>query len=126
MTRELQIVGGQAQASATGRWWSVVDPATGEAVGEVPWGDANDMTLALDAAAAAWPAWARRNAFERGALLERAAELIRERVEVYARRTTEESGKPLAQARAEWAGAPNYLRYAVEEARRLGGRWASS
>ena len=123
MTRELQIVGGQAQASATGRWWSVVDPATGEAVGEVPWGDANDMTLALDAAAAAWPAWARRNAFERGALLERAAELIRERVEVYARRTTEESGKPLAQARAEWAGAPNYLRYAAEEARRLGGRW---
>ena len=123
MTRELQIVGGQAQASATGRWWSVVDPATGEAVGEVPWGDANDVTLALDAAAAAWPAWARRNAFERGALLERAAELIRERVEVYARRTAEESGKPLAQARAEWAGAPNYLRYAAEEARRLGGRW---
>lgn len=123
MTRELQIVGGQAQASATGRWWSVVDPATGEAVGEVPWGDANDATLALDAAAAAWPAWARRNAFERGALLERAAELIRERVEVYARRTAEESGKPLAQARAEWAGAPNYLRYAAEEARRLGGRW---
>lgn len=123
MTRELQIVGGRELASATGRWWSVVDPATGEAVGEVPWGDAGDVELALDAAAAAWPAWARRNAFERGALLERAADLIRERVEGYARRTAEESGKPLAQARAEWAGAPNYLRYAAEEARRLGGRW---
>lgn len=123
MTRELQIVGGQELASATGRWWTVVDPATGEGVGEVPWGDAGDVRLALDAAAGAWPAWAGRNVFERGALLERAADLIRERVEAYARRTAEESGKPLAQARAEWAGAPNYLRYAAEEARRLGGRW---
>lgn len=123
MTRELQIVGGQELASATGRWWTVVDPATGEGVGEVPWGDAGDVRLALDAAAAAWPGWAGRNVFERGALLERAADLIRERVEAYARRTAEESGKPLAQARAEWAGAPNYLRYAAEEARRLGGRW---
>ena len=123
MTRELQIVNGSEVASHTGRWWSVVDPATGEAVGEVPWGDAGDANAAIDAAAAAWPGWARRNVFERGAMLERAAELIRERVEVYARRTAEESGKPLAQARAEWAGAPNYLRYAAEEARRLGGRW---
>jgi hypothetical protein len=47
----------------------------------------------------------------------------RDRVDEYARRTTEESGKPLAQARGEWAGAPNYLRFAAGEARRLGGRW---
>ena len=123
MTRELQIVGGAEVGSHTGRWWSVVDPATGEAVGEVPWGDAGDAALALDAAAAAWPAWARRTAYERGAVLERAADILRDRVEAYARRTTEESGKPLAQSRGEWAGAPNYLRFAAEEARRLGGRW---
>src|SRR5262249_22320712 len=60
---------------------------------------------------------------DRGAILERAAALIGERADELARRTTEESGKPLAQSRAEWAGTPNYIRFAAEEARRLGGRW---
>jgi acyl-CoA reductase-like NAD-dependent aldehyde dehydrogenase len=123
VTREPQIVGGRELPSHTVRWWTVTDPATGAAVCEVPWGDGDDAAAAIDAAAAAWPAWAGRTAYERGAALERAAALIAERAEVYARRTTEESGKPLAQSRAEWAGAPNYLRVAAEEARRLGGRW---
>ena len=123
MNRELQLIGGVERAAAGGRWWTVVDPATGDGVGEVPWGDGADASAAIDAAAAAFPAWSRRTAYERGAILERAAELIRERVELYARRTSEESGKPLAQSRGEWAGAPNYLRTAAEEARALGGRW---
>ena len=123
MTRELQFIGGAERPAVGGRWWTVVDPATGAAVGEVPWGDGDDARAAIDAAAEAFPAWSRRTAYERGAILERAAELIRERVDAYARRTSEESGKPLAQSRGEWAGAPNYLRTAAEEARALGGRW---
>jgi acyl-CoA reductase-like NAD-dependent aldehyde dehydrogenase len=117
------IVGGAAYESHTRRWRPVIDPASGEAVTEVPWADAADARAALDAAAAAWPTWAAKTAYERGAVLERAAALIAERADELGRRTTEESGKPLAQSRAEWAGAPNYLRVAAEEARRLGGRW---
>jgi acyl-CoA reductase-like NAD-dependent aldehyde dehydrogenase len=123
VTRELHNIGGREREALGGRWWTVVDPATGAALGEVPWGDGEDARAAIDAAAEAFPAWSRRTAYERGAILERAAELIRERVEVYARRTSEESGKPIAQSRGEWAGAPNYLRTAAEEARALGGRW---
>lgn len=126
MTRELHNIGGSEREALAGQWWTVVDPATGEAVGEVPWGDGADARAAIDAAAEAFPAWSRRTAYERGAILERAGELIRERVEVYARRTSEESGKPIAQARGEWAGAPNYLRTAAEEARALGGRWIAA
>jgi acyl-CoA reductase-like NAD-dependent aldehyde dehydrogenase len=55
--------------------------------------------------------------------LEQAARLLVERVDEYAVSTTEESGKPLAQSKAEWLSAPNYLLYAAEEAKRLGGRW---
>jgi acyl-CoA reductase-like NAD-dependent aldehyde dehydrogenase len=121
--RTAMIVDGAATESHTGRWKPVIDPCTGQAIAEVPWGDAGDAQRALDAAAAAWPAWAARTPYERGAVLERAAALIGERVEELARRTTEESGKPLAQSRGEWAGAPNYIRVAAEEARRLGGRW---
>lgn len=121
--RTRMIVHGTAIESHTRRWRSVVDPATGEAIAEVPWGDGADARAAIDAAAAAWPAWAARTAYDRGAILEHAATLIAERADELARRTTQESGKPLAQSKAEWMGAPNYIRVAAEEARRLGGRW---
>lgn len=117
------IVNGEQVESHTRRWRPVIDPSSGAAIAEVPHGDREDAQAALDAAAAAWPGWAARTAYDRGAILERAAALISERVEDLARRTTEESGKPLAQSRGEWAGAPNYIRVAAEEARRLGGRW---
>lgn len=123
LPRELQLIDGHALAAASGRWWSVVDPATGQAIFEVPWGDAADARAALDAAAAAQPAWARRTPYERAAVLERAADLLAARADDLAPRTTDESGKPLAQSRGEWLSAPGYLRQAADEARHLGGRW---
>ena len=41
----------------------------------------------------------------------------------FAKLTTEESGKPFAQAQAEWATAPAQFRWASGEAQRLYGRW---
>jgi len=120
---DLMFVGGAWTPAIGGGQWPLVDPGRGEAFAHIAFGDARDAQAALDAAAAAFPAWSARTAYDRAALLERAADLIAARADVCARRTSEESGKPLAQARAEWAGAPNYLRFAAEEARRLGGRW---
>jgi acyl-CoA reductase-like NAD-dependent aldehyde dehydrogenase len=68
------------------------------------------------------PAWSKRTVYERTAIVEKAAEIIAARAAEYAPRTAEESGKPLAQARGEWAAAPSYLRVAAEQARALGGR----
>ncbi len=101
---------------------ALVDPGTEETLAELPYGDGDDARLALDAAAKALPAWASRTAYERAAILEKAADIIASRSAEYAARTAEESGKPLAQARGEWAGAPGYLRVAAEQARSLGGR----
>ncbi|MEQ1566126.1 MAG: aldehyde dehydrogenase family protein [Myxococcota bacterium] len=115
-------IGGRWTGARSGRTRALLDPATEQPVDEVAYGDASDAELALDAAAAAFPEWAARTAYDRAAVLDKAAALIAERVDAYARRTTEESGKPLAQSKGEWAGAPNYLRTAAEEARRLGGR----
>jgi acyl-CoA reductase-like NAD-dependent aldehyde dehydrogenase len=117
------LIGGAWVDARHGGRWPLVDPATESVIADMPYGDAADARDALDAAAGAFPAWAAKTPYERGAILEKAADLIAARVEEYARRTTEESGKPLAQSRGEWAGAPNYLRFAAEEARRLGGRW---
>ena len=119
-------IGGAWVGARSGGTRPLVDPGTEQVVAELPFGDAEDARDALDVAAEAFPAWARKTPYQRGAVLERAADLIAERADAYARRTAEESGKPLAQARGEWAGAPNYLRTAAEEARRLGGRWIPS
>ena len=120
---ERMYVNGAWTDALDGRTRPLVDPATEEVVAEVAFGGRAEAEAALEAAAQAFPAWSRKTPYERAALLEKVADRIAARVEDYARRTTEESGKPLAQSRGEWAGAPNYLRYAAEEARRLGGRW---
>ncbi len=124
--RDRMFVGGAWVSAQNGGLWPLVDPGTEEVLAEIPYGDAADARAALDAAADAFTAWSRKNPYERAALLDKAAEIIAGRVDEFARRMSEESGKPLAQARGEWAGAPNYLRFAAEEARRLGGRWIPS
>ncbi len=120
------LIGGEWLTARGGGIWPLIDPATEAVIAELPYGDSADARAALDAAAGAFPAWSRKTAYERAAILHKAADLIAARVDAYARRTTEESGKPLAQARGEWASAPSYLRFAAEEACRLGGRWIPS
>lgn len=115
-------IDGAFTGSVSGKTRALVDPGTEAVLAELPYGDAEDAKLALDAAAKALPAWSAKTAYERAAVLEKAAELIAARAAEYAVRTAEESGKPLAQARGEWVGAPNYLRVAAEQARSLGGR----
>ncbi|MCI0544664.1 MAG: NAD-dependent succinate-semialdehyde dehydrogenase, partial [Actinobacteria bacterium] len=91
-----------------------------------PFGNADDATAAVDAAAAAFPSWSHLTPYQRGKFLEQTAAYIESHLDEFAVITTEESGKPLAQARAEWAGAPNQLRWAAGEAQRLYGRWIPS
>ncbi|MGF1668145.1 MAG: NAD-dependent succinate-semialdehyde dehydrogenase [Acidimicrobiia bacterium] len=117
-----QLIGGEWADASDGGTWDLVNPATEDVIEAVPYGTAEDARAAIDAAASAFGEWAAKTPFERAAVLMRAAEVITERADDYARLTTEESGKPFAQSKAEWLSAPNYLVYAAEEAKRLGGR----
>jgi acyl-CoA reductase-like NAD-dependent aldehyde dehydrogenase len=121
-----QRIGGAWVDAVGGGSWDLVNPATEEVIEEIPFGDGHDAYAAIDAAEDAFPAWARLTPYERGAILERAAVVIEDNLEEYARITTEESGKPLAQAKGEWQTAPNQLRWAAGEAQRLYGRWIPS
>jgi acyl-CoA reductase-like NAD-dependent aldehyde dehydrogenase len=121
MSDKLYIDGHFVDA-VSGATRALVDPGTDQVLDQLPYGDAQDAARALAAAARAQPAWAQRTVYERTALLEKAADIIAARVAEYAPRTAQESGKPLAQAKGEWAGAPAYLRVAAEHARALGGR----
>ena len=53
-------------------------PATGDALNEVSIGTASDVDLAVSSAKEAFPEWAAKSGAERGRILKKAADLIRE------------------------------------------------
>lgn len=85
--------------------WScdVVEPATGQALAQVAGGGADDARLAADTAASALAGWSSTAATVRASALRRIAAALRREsvVDELAMLTTRETGKRLAEARAE-------------------------
>ena len=120
------FIGGAWRPAEGGKTLTVSDPATGEVVKEIAAASVADGAAALDAACAAFPAWAATPARERGELLRRAFDLLQERKEDFALLMTIEMGKPLAEARGEVAYGGEFLRWFAEEAPRIQGRYGAS
>lgn len=100
----------------------VFNPATARPIADLPHATDADLDEAVAAAARAFPAWAATTAVERSAILRRAADLIRERIEAIAVVMTLEQGKPLAESRGEIAYAADVIDWYAEEGRRTYGR----
>ncbi|ROR35186.1 NAD-dependent succinate-semialdehyde dehydrogenase [Inmirania thermothiophila] len=115
-------IAGEWCEAASGRRFPSHDPATGERLGEVPNGDAQDAERAVAAAAEAFPAWRETSAYERAALLQRAHAGMLARAEAIARLMSREQGKPLKAALAEVRYAADFLAWYAEEAKRVYGR----
>ncbi len=116
------LINGQWVNARNGKTWDVINPATEEKILTVPFGNEEDAHAAIKAAHAAQPKWAAMTAYERGAILQKVADLIRARLDELAPIMTRECGKPLAEARAEWAGSANYFEWFAEEGKRAYGR----
>ena len=78
-----------------------VNPATEEVIGEYRKMSTEEVDERLSAATLAFGSWRTTSFFERAELMNRAAGVLRERKEEWARLMTTEMGKPIAQARAE-------------------------
>lgn len=89
----------------------VIDPATGQCFATVGRASLGQAQQAVDAAAAAFPAWAARAHHERQDCLVRMADAIAANADRLARALTREQGKPLAEARGEVAWAEGYVRH---------------
>ncbi len=116
------LINGQWANARSGKTWDVINPATEEKIVTVPFGDDTDAHEAIQAARAAQPKWAAMTAYERGAVLQKTADLIRARLDELAPIMTRECGKALAEARAEWSGTANYMEWFAEEGKRAYGR----
>jgi len=116
------VIGGTWAESESGGRLEATSPATGEVLGTVPEGTREDARRAIAAANAARRDWASRSAFERGAALERVADLIEERRDDLARTLTLDQGKPLhAESYGEVEELVVYWRMAAADATRLAG-----
>jgi acyl-CoA reductase-like NAD-dependent aldehyde dehydrogenase len=97
---------------------TILDPATGEPVGEAPVHSVQDLEAAIAAAAAAQPAWADLGHDSRSAALLRAADAVERSAEELARLLSREQGKPLngPNARFEVGACAAWLRVAAATA----------
>jgi succinate-semialdehyde dehydrogenase / glutarate-semialdehyde dehydrogenase len=100
----------------------LLDPATGRAIGELPHATAVDLDTALESATEALRKWRDESPTQRGGILKRAAQLMRERQENVAQLLTLEQGKPLAESRLELAAAADILEWTANEGLRAYGR----
>ncbi|MEJ1160856.1 NAD-dependent succinate-semialdehyde dehydrogenase [Prosthecomicrobium sp. N25] len=119
--REANLIGGQWVGADNGAVIEVDNPATGEIIGTVPNAGRAETKRAIEAAHAAFPAWAARTAAERGAVLHRLAGLIRDNVDALAELLTLEQGKSLAESKGEVMISAAYVQWFAEEARRIYG-----
>ncbi|MWA07034.1 aldehyde dehydrogenase family protein [Actinomadura sp. LD22] len=116
------LIGGKWTHGSGSRSVTVVNPATGGDLGELPLLTENDLDLALDAADAAFAGWRATPPLRRAEILRDAAGLVRERSETIAAAVSRELGKPLRESRAEARTAAEHIEWAAEEGRRAYGR----
>jgi len=103
----------------TGAWTEVRSPFSGDVVGRVAKGGADEARRAVDAAAQALAE--PLPAHERARVLDAVAHLLAERQEDAARTISAEAGKPLKAARVEAQRAVSTFTFAAVEARKLTG-----
>ena len=115
------LIGGENVPASDGNTLTTVDPATGEPIAEVAAGTAEDVDAAVAAAREAFPAWRDTAPDERGRLLYRVGQSIRDHRRELAELESLDQGKPVTQAESDFDGAARYFEYYAGWADKLEG-----
>ncbi len=115
-------IDGQWCAGSAGRVEPILNPATGQPIGDVPCAEIVDLQAAVDAAKKGFQTWRQVPAYERYKLMRAAAENLRNNADQTAHWITAEQGKPLAEARMETLLGADLIDWFAEEARRTYGQ----
>jgi acyl-CoA reductase-like NAD-dependent aldehyde dehydrogenase len=123
MVETLNFVGGEWRRSESGQIATRENPAhVSEAVTSYQLSTPGEAAQAVEAAAAALPAWRDTPAPERGKLIQRAAQMVESRREELGRTLTREEGKILPEALGEIDRALANMYFAAGQGTRLYGR----
>lgn len=121
LIRSEAYINGRWTVQADGKSFAVTNPATGLVITHVPDMGRDETVAAVEAAAAAFPAWRRLLAGERARILRQWQTLIVAHADALAALMTAEQGKPLTEARAEILSGAAAVEWAAEEAKRVYG-----
>ena len=115
------FINNEWRTATSGASFEVTNPATNEVIGHAADGGRTDTLAAIAAAAAAFPVWSSKTAYQRASVLEKAHRIMLERREELAQLMTAEQGKPLKASRNEVGYAADFLAWFAEEAKRVSG-----
>ena len=121
LLRSACLIGGEWIGADNEATSEIRSPADGRLLTTVPECGTAETRRAIDAAAAALPAWAAKTADERARLLRRWFDLCMAAQADLARLLTLEQGKPLAESMGEIAYGSSFLEWFAEEAKRVYG-----
>lgn len=121
LLRQQAFINGEWCDADDGTTINVTNPATGETVGTAPHMGVAETKRAIAAANAAWPAWRKKSAKERSAILRKWNDLMLENADDLALIMTAEQGKPLPEAKGEVGYAASFFEWFGEEAKRIEG-----
>ncbi|MEK8026625.1 aldehyde dehydrogenase family protein [Pseudaquabacterium rugosum] len=118
----LNLIDGRDLPAASGLTLPVIDPADASALTTLPRSDARDIDAAVAAARSAFAgAWGRTTATERGRVLMRLSAAITAQAEALSELECRDTGKPIAQARADIAACARYFEFYAGAADKLHG-----
>jgi len=119
--RQANYLDGKWVEADGGKTVIVRNPATGEAIGEVPAMGEPETRRAIEAAARALPFWRGMLAKERAAILRKLNDLMMANADDLAVIMTAEQGKPLSESKGEIAYAASFIEWFAEEGKRIYG-----
>lgn len=115
------IIDGKAVDSSDGKVLNVLNPATGQVIDTVPSATEDDVNKAVSCAKEAQKIWAKVPVYEKVEILKKFINLVLENKEDLARTLSNETGKPIKEARAEIANIPIAFDAFSEKAKHLYG-----
>ncbi len=113
------FINGEAVDASDGQTIDVTNPATGELIDAIPAATADDVKAAIAAAKAGQKVWNAVPVHERVDILMKFLELVERDKEQLARTLSDETGKPITEARAEIANIPIAFKAFSERAKHL-------
>ena len=116
------MIDNQWVPAEAGKTLPIVNPATGDVIGQLAHAEAADLDRALASAQRGFEVWKNVSAYERAKILTKVAALVRERADAISTLMVMEQGKPFAEAKGEVMNAPDIIEWFAEEGRRAYGR----
>ena len=111
------LIGGQKLDASNDAIIEIINPATGELIDTVPNSTEEDVDKVVSVAKSTYKTWAEIPLYDRGNILEKFAELVESQKDELANLLSNETGKPIKEARAEISNMKTFVHGYVEKAK---------